>query len=296
MLTVFTPTYNRAHLLERTYRSMCEQTCRDFEWIVVDDGSTDFTRELVQGWLDEKVIDIRYIYKENGGLYTGYNTAYAEARGELVCCVDSDDYMPPHAVETILNTWRERGGDNYAGVIGLDFDCHTRKPIGGYFPHDMTECYFLDLYLRSIHRADTKTALRTDLVRRVAPQIGYPGEKNFNPVYMQLQVCDSRPLLVVNENLCWVDYQTGADSMSAGIFRQYVDSPRSFAKLRRLEMTLRRSTPKNRLRCAIHYVASCILARDRRWLAASPRPLLTLLASPAGLILALYIKHKAHKS
>lgn len=296
MLTVFTPTYNRAHLLERTYRSMCAQTCRDFEWLIVDDGSTDGTRSMAEKWIGERLIDIHYIYKENGGLYTGYNTAYAHARGELVCCVDSDDYMPADAVGTILRTWRQRGGDGYAGVIGLDFDCRTGRPLGGFFPSDMNECYFLDLYTRRIHRADSKTALRTDLVRRVAPQTGFPGEKNFNPVYMQLQVCDMLPLLVVNENLCYVDYQTGADSMSAGIFRQYVDSPRSFAKLRRLELTLRRSTALNRLRCAVHYTASCILARDRRWLADSPRPLLTLLAAPAGLLLSCYIRHKARKS
>lgn len=293
ILTIFTPTYNRAHTLGRTYRSLCEQTDGRFEWIVVDDGSTDGTRALVQGFIAEGRLDIRYIYKENGGLHTGYNTAYAAARGELVCCVDSDDFMPPTAVATIISTWQQRGSDAYAGVIGLDYDAHTRLPIGGPFPKSMSECYFLDLYIRGIHRGDTKTALRTDLVRAVAPQEGFPGEKHFNPVYMQLQVCDERPLLAVNENLCWVDYQTGADSMSAGIYRQYADSPRSFAKLRRLEMTLRRSTPANRLRCAVHYVASCILARDRRWLAESPRPLLTLLAAPAGALLALWIRCKS---
>ena len=292
-LTVFTPTYNRAHTLERTYRSLCAQTSRDFEWLVVDDGSTDGTRGLVDSFRAEGIIPVRYIYKDNGGLYTGYNTAYANIDSELCCCVDSDDFMPERAVEIILDTWRRRGSDRYAGVIGLDFDLHTGLPLGGLFPAGMSECYFLDLYTHGIHRADTKTALRTELMRAVAPQTGFPGEKSFNPVYMQLQVCDERPLLVVNENLCWVDYQTGADSMSAGIWRQYATSPRSFAKQRRLEMTLRRSTPKHRARCAVHYVASCILARDRRWLADSPRRLLTLLAAPAGAALALLIRHKS---
>lgn len=176
-LTVFTPTYNRAHTLERTYRSLCSQTCRDFEWLVVDDGSTDGTDSLVAGFIAENIIPVRYIYKENGGLYTGYNTAYANITSELCCCVDSDDFMPDDAVETIIATWRERGGTGYAGVIGLDFDVRTGRPLGGYFPPELAECFFLDLYTRRIHRADTKVALRTDLMRAVAPMTGFRREK-----------------------------------------------------------------------------------------------------------------------
>ena len=294
-LTIFTPTYNRAHTLGRTYHSLSMQTSRDFEWIVVDDGSTDNTRALVESFMAEGKISIRYIHKENGGLYTGYNTAYANATGELCCCVDSDDFMPMDAVATIIDTRRQRGSDRYAGVLGLDFDAATGQPLGGYFPKDIDECWFADLYIRGIHRADTKEALRTALMREVAPQTGFPDEKNFNPVYMQLQVCDRYPLLVVNRNLCNVEYQTGGDSMSAGIWHQYADSPRSFAKLRKLELTLRHNTPLNRVRCAIHYVASCILARDRRWLADSPRRLLTIVVFPAGLLLWLLILYKTRR-
>ena len=65
-LTVFTPTYNRAHTLARTYKSLCNQTCNDFEWLVIDDGSVDNTEELVKGWIVEGRISIRYIKKENG--------------------------------------------------------------------------------------------------------------------------------------------------------------------------------------------------------------------------------------
>lgn len=294
-LTVFTPTYNRAHTLPRTYRSLCAQTSHDFEWLVIDDGSTDGTRQLVASFMAEGIIPIRYIHKENGGLYTGYNTAYANIGSELCCCVDSDDFMPPHAVDLILRTWRERGSDRYAGIVGLDFDARTGMPLGGYFPEGMSECMYADLYIRGTHRADTKSVLRTALMREVAPQTGFDGEKNFNPVYMQLQVCDTRPMLVVNDNLCCVEYQTGADSMSEAIWRQYVDSPRSFAKLRRLEMQLRCNTAANRLRVAVHYVASCVLARDSRWLADSPRRALTLAAAPAGLFFALYIRYKFRK-
>lgn len=290
-LTVFTPTYNRAHTLPRLYRSLCAQTCRDFEWLVIDDGSTDETRSLIQGWMGENIIPIRYIHKENGGLYTGYNVAYKAIDTKLNVCIDSDDTMPEDAVEKILSVWREKGSERYAGITGLDYDMDTLQPIGGRFPPGMAECFFPDLYAKNLHRGDTKQVMRTALMKKVAPMEGFPGEKNFNPVYMLLQVTDRRPVLLVNECFCLVQYQAG-DSMSANIYRQYLDSPRSFAKMRRLEMTLHHGTALNRLRSAVHYVAECRLARDRDWLRLSPRKGLTLLAGLPGLLAARIIRFK----
>lgn len=258
-LTVFTPTYNRAHTLERLYRSLCEQTCQDFDWLVIDDGSTDGTAALIQSFMDECRIPIRYIFKENGGLYTGYNVAYTTINTELNVCIDSDDTMPENAVEIILRTWKEKGCDRFAGLIGLDCYMDSGKPIGGAFPEGLEECYLLDLYTKRIHRGDSKQVMRSDLMKLVAPMIGFPGEKNFNPIYMLLQVCDDYPLLVVNEPFCLVEYQQN-DSMSRHIWQQYLDSPRSFAKLRKLEMTLKHNTPLNRLRCAAHFIAESVLA------------------------------------
>lgn len=290
-LTVFTPTYNRAHTLPRTYASLCRQTCDDFIWMIIDDGSTDSTRQLAEQWIAEKKIEIRYIYKENGGLFTGYNTAFLNIDTELNVCIDSDDFMPDDAVEVITRTWREQGSDRFCGIIGLDFYLESNTPIGGYFPDDLKECYYLDLYTKKIHIGDTKQVMRTDLMRAVAPQVGFEGEKNFNPVYMLLQVCDDRPMIVLNRNLCTVEYQEG-DSMSKAIFKQYFNSPRSFSKLRRLEMTLKRSDMRNILRVTTHYIATCLIARDRRIIADSPRKALTIALLPAGALLYLYLRHK----
>lgn len=291
LLTVFTPTFNRAHTLGRVYDSLCRQSCKDFEWMIVDDGSTDDTRRLAERWMEENRMPIRYIYKENGGLHTGYNTAYANIGTELNVCIDSDDFMPDNAVEIIAREWHARGSDAYAGLIGLDYDARTHSPIGGFFPEGMEECFFLDLYTRKLHIGDSKPVMRSDLMRKVAPQVGFEGEKNFNPVYMMLQVCDDYPLLVVNANLCFVEYQTG-DSMSHGIFNQYFNSPRSFSKMRKLEMTLKRSGLKNSARVAAHYIATSIIAGNRRFIQESPRKVLTVSMIPAGVMLYLYMRWK----
>lgn len=290
ILTVFTPTFNRAHLIGRVYESLCRQTCQDFDWLVIDDGSTDNTREVVEGFIEEQRISIRYIWKENRGLYTGYNTAYEVISTPLNVCIDSDDFMPDAAVEKIINTWKERGGEQYAGIIGLDFYADTKQPIGGYFPKDLAETYLHDLYLHKIHRGDAKQVMRTDVMRKVAPQIGFPGEKDFNPYYMLQQACDTRPLLVLNDNLCFVDYQT--DGMAANIFKQYYRSPRSFMKMRIMEMQLTRNTLRNLLRLNIHYVSSCLIIHNKHWLKDSPKPLLTLLTAPLGALLYLLILWK----
>ena len=290
-LTVFTPTFNRAHTLGRLYESLCVQTCKDFEWLVIDDGSTDDTRSLVEGFVQEGKIPVRYIYKENGGLYTGYNRAYAEIETELNVCIDSDDYMPENAVELIVRTWREHGSERYAGIVGLDFYADTDKPIGGRFPDSLTECWFLDLYVKRIHRGDSKQVMRTDIVKRFAPMEGFQGEKNFNPVYMLLQAADELPMLLLNENLCFVDYDQ-SDSMSASIYRQYMDSPRSFAKQRLMEMGLKRSTFRNNVRLMIHYVASSVIAGDKNWLKRTPHKLLAVVCAVPGYMLYRYILRK----
>lgn len=292
LITVFTPAYNRAGTLGRTYRSLCAQTCSDFEWLVIDDGSTDNTRELVESWIAEARIPIRYIYKENGGLYTGYNTAYANITTELNVCIDSDDFMPENAIEIISKHWKEYGGERYAGITGLDF-LLDGTPIGGYFPPDFKEGHLVDYTRKYQHHGDTKQVMRTDIMKKVSPMVGFPGEKNFNPIYMLMQADEMLPSLFINENLCFVEYQIGGDSMSAGIYKQYMNSPHSFAKMRRLEMRLGRNSLKNLIRVAIHYNSSTIIANEKDWLSTSPRKALTIITRPLGWLLSRYIKHKA---
>lgn len=328
LLTIFTPTYNRKHTIGRTYDSLLRQTSKDFNWLIIDDGSIDGTKEWVESlghgvWMDGPVYDwmgrkktsdsnnvhfvvevptpdgnslhIDYIYKPNGGLYTGYNVAYDFIQTELCVCIDSDDFAPDDAVEKISRLWKEKRSDKYCGIEGLDFDINTMQPIGGYFPKELKEVYLHDLSLKKIHYGDTKQVMRTELMRAVAPQMGFEGEKNFNPIYMLLQVCDKNPLLVINDNLCTVEYQIGADSMSQGIYKQYINSPRSFAKMRLQEMNLEHNTLKDKFRSAIHYVSSCMIARDNHWFSKSTRKDLTLLALPLGWLLSHYIKYKVRK-
>lgn len=104
-VTVFTPTYNRAYILENLYRSLQRQTFTNFEWLVVDDGSADNTEELIQNWIQEdNVFPIRYIKQENGGKCRAINAGLKLAQGELFLNVDSDDYLTDDALEKIV-TW-----------------------------------------------------------------------------------------------------------------------------------------------------------------------------------------------
>lgn len=325
-LTVFTPTYNRKHTIYRTFESLCQQTCSDFDWLIIDDGSSDGTREWVESlgqkitstgqgfdWMGRFIgeddishfvletdngfannkIRIEYIYKPNGGLYTGYNTAYATIKTELCVCIDSDDYMPEDAVDKILYIWHNRKSrfpnKEFGGVVGLDFNVVDKKPIGGYFGQDIEYAFFQDL----LHGGDTKQVMRTDLMRTVIPQVGFEGEKDFNPYYLLMQVCDKYPLLVTNSNFCWVEYQTTGDSMSAGIWKQYIRSPRSYAKYRIMQIQMSHGNCfLSKLRLYIHYVSACILSKDGKWLVNAPSASMALLCCPLGYFLSLMVRWK----
>ena len=292
LLTVFTPTYNRADTLPRLYKSLQRQTCGDFCWLIIDDGSTDSTAALVEQWQkEENLFPITYVYKENGGLHTGYNEAIARLATPLAVCIDSDDYLPDNAVETIAAVWAQRGGDHVAGIVALDADVHGNT-IGDPLP-ELETINLIDLLVGNYHiqDGDRKLVVRSDLYRQVAPMESFPGEKNFNPHYMHLQISRNYDFLVLNQVLCVVDYQPGG--MSSGIFRQYRNSPRSFAQTRRLYLSFPNTSLPFRFRNCIHYVSSSILAKDPHFLKTSPEKLLTVLALLPGIALTAYVTYKA---
>ena len=105
VFTVFTPTFNRSLTLRRVYESLRLQTFRDFEWLIVDDGSTDCTKELVEKWRTESSFPIRYIYQENRGKPAAFNQGVQKAQGELFLTLDSDDACVPQALERLKYHW-----------------------------------------------------------------------------------------------------------------------------------------------------------------------------------------------
>lgn len=292
-LTVFTPAYNRADLLPRCFESMKRQTNKEFIWMIIDDGSTDNTRALVEGWLKEHLdFEIVYYHKENGGLHTAYNEAIAHIETELCVCIDSDDFMPDNAVERILEFWKAHGSDRVAGIVGLDYDLEGNI-IGDPLP-DQKTVNLIDLLVGRypIVNGDRTNVVRTALYKKYAPVKVFPGEKNFNPHYMHLQISRECDFLVLNENLRFVDYQPGG--MSNSMWRQYRNSPNSFAEIRKLYLSFPNAGFKFRFRHSIHYVSSSILARNGRFLKESPAKGLTVLAIPFGLLLAVIILYKTH--
>lgn len=289
-ITVFTPTYNRADLLPNLYESLLRQSSREFQWLVIDDGSTDNTGEVVAGWIRDGKIDIQYVYKENGGLHTGYNKAIDCMETELSICIDSDDYLTDDCIETVLKFWDENKSEDIAGLIGLDI-LPDGKVIAGDLPDEKVINPIL--LLAAKENGDRKYVIRNDCYRQVYPIPVFAGEKNFNPHYLVLKLCKDYKFLVLNKPLCVVNYQP--DGMSANIFRQYVNSPRSFAELRRVIMENPNVPFAYLVKTTIHYVSSSILSRNRHFVRESPRKLLTVLAIPFGLLLTVCIRRKIAK-
>ena len=107
MLSIITPTYNRSRELQRAYKSLLDQTSKSFEWIIIDDGSIDDTKKIVEKLKKENKIDINYISKENGGKPSAYNTGVIHSKNDLLLCLDSDDILTNDAVATILSDYDE---------------------------------------------------------------------------------------------------------------------------------------------------------------------------------------------
>lgn len=224
-LTIFTPTYNRAYIIENLYRSLQRQTCCDFEWLVVDDGSSDKTKELFEAWQkEENLFPIRYYCQENGGKHRAINKGLELAEGELFFTVDSDDYLTDDAVEKVLHWAADLPEDGmycgFAGNLGTAPGATPNKIFSG----EYLEGSALDRY----GAADGERAMvfYTDIHRKyIYPE--FPGEKFMTEaVSWNRMAHDGYKMRFYNE-IIWI-YEYKEDGLTKAGSRLFLENPRGY--------------------------------------------------------------------
>lgn len=290
-ITIFTPTYNRAYCLPRIYESLLRQTNKDFHWLVIDDGSTDGTQSLVQGWEKEGLISMRYIFQSNKGMIGAHSTAHSLIDTELCMCLDSDDYMVDNAIERIIYLWDKHGYPGAAGLVGLEA-YKDGTIVGSLLPESIKEERFSVLYAKCRKFGDKAIVHNTRVFQKYLPYPSFNDEKFRVTSYLYLLIEREHKLLAFNEVFIIAEYMS--DGLTNNLFEQYRTSPKSFAFYRIAKMRAS-LTYWDKFRNAVHYVSSSFMAKDRNFLKNTPYKLTTILAIPLGVVLYFYITNTERK-
>lgn len=280
MITIITPTYNRAYILPQLYDSLCRQTLKSFEWIVVDDGSIDSTKQLVSKWIEDKNIDIKYFYQENAGKMQAHNRGVLNASKEYILCVDSDDYLVDNAIELILN--KEKCLNNQIGIIAYRGFKNLHNAPRAEFPTQIVDSTLIDLYKVGFN-GDTALIYRTEILQKfLFPKFGE--EKFITEAYVYDQIDQIGKMALLPKVLIICDYlEDGYTNNTLDLYRKYPIGWRKFY----LQRINNASTIKDKIRLMSFSIAYLLLAK-RFGLILEGKVLLSIMCFPIGLYL--YIK------
>lgn len=223
LITVFTPAYNRGYIIDRLYESLCRQIFKDFEWLVVDDGSTDNTGTLLAQFIAEGKITIRYLRQENGGKHRAINRGVREACGELFFIVDSDDYLADNALERVaFHYGNVKDDSSFCGVSGLKVDIKSGKKVGGEESWNTLDCTCLKFRYKHKVKGDMAEVFRTSVMREFPfPEI--PGERFCTESLVWNRMSQKYKMRYFYEKIYICEYLP--DGLTAGSVRSRRNSP-----------------------------------------------------------------------
>ncbi|MGB7921396.1 MAG: glycosyltransferase family 2 protein [Desulfobacterales bacterium] len=225
--TVFIPTFNRSRTLARALESVAAQTYRDFEVVIIDDGSEDDTRQLVQRWQKGADFPLRYYWQENQGKFAAHNNAIACASGYFFVLLDSDDTLLPQTLERFDFHWRSIPDDQkdlFAGVEGLCLD-HDGKIYGDRFPSDVIDTTYIEIVKKYKISGEKRNALRTDVLRQYPYPI-FDGERFIRDDLIWKRMAGRFKLRCFNEPVQIIDHQT--EGLSANVISIRLKNPKGF--------------------------------------------------------------------
>lgn len=220
LITIFTPTFNRGQLLKRVWSSLEKQKFKNFEWVIVDDGSSDDTREVVKKLINEATFEIVYRYQENGGKHRAINRGVGIARGELFMILDSDDYLTDDALERLVKKWNSvKGNSKCMGVSGNRI-YHDGQIVGSKIPDRDLLCSFLDFRYRHHLNGDRGEAFRLSVFKEF-PFPDFLNEKFCPESLIWNRMARKHEILYVDEDYVFCEYlQEGLSSNSIRLRRK----------------------------------------------------------------------------
>ena len=210
-LTIITPTYNRADKIEKLYKSLCEQTNKEFEWLIIDDGSTDETSAGIQGFIDRADFKIRYEFQENGGKHRALNKGIAMIESRLTFIVDSDDWLTDDAVETILkfdDKYEDRkDSDKICGFSFLRAYSNGQVNTGEYAKDEIVDT-FRQQRINNNLLGDKAEVYYTDILKKY-PFEEFDGEKFMPEDAVWLKMSGPYNMVHINHVIYYCDYLEG---------------------------------------------------------------------------------------
>ena len=250
MITILTPTFNRAHLLPRLFESLTHQTDFNFEWLVMDDGSTDGTSDLFAGkTFLSAPFPIRYYWQENGGKHRALNAGVKQAKGDFIFIADSDDWLLPQSVAIVgLHTSAIADDNTFAGVAGLDvFD--DERIVGTGLPQDIIDCNAMDIRYRYHVDGDLKEVFKTTVLQEFPfPEI--QDEKFCPEQLVWFRIAQKYKLRYFNTPIYVAEYQP--NGITASIIRVRMLAPQATCMMY-AEMLAYKIPFKEKIKAAINF-------------------------------------------
>lgn len=268
-ISIVTPTYNRENLLNRCYASLCRQSNYDFEWIVVDDGSTDNTQKYMERILSDDIpFSVRYVWKENGGKHTALNASQAYINGKYVLLLDSDDTLTADAVETVLAGWKNYEDDDQIGMVAF-LKKNTNGKICAYARDEYVPTDVLRYKRICITSSDCCEVIRTSLFKKY-PFPVFRGERFLAETALWYRAGLNGKCVYINKAIYICEYLEDGLSRSGRAMR--IHNPRGGMYTSYLRMN-RRCFIRERIRAGLLYICyGCFAGENARTLISNAKP------------------------
>jgi glycosyltransferase involved in cell wall biosynthesis len=279
LITVFTPTYNRASNLNKCYQSLLLQTSKNFIWQIIDDGSTDNTEEIVKTFMAEDLIDIIYIKKSNGGKFSAINKSLEITNTELWICLDSDDYFFPDAIEIYEKYYLSiKNDENICGLFSLRSDANGHPMMGMSIPKEIK--YETQFNIRYKYKIEPEyvQVYKTNIVSQYRYPV-FDGENFFPLSYTQDKMDQKYKFLIIHEPTMVCEYQS--DGITKNHKRLVKKNPKGYTEFKRQQIEIAPNF-MFMLKACITYDTGCILSNNIKGVFLSPSPLFTIFMYPLG--------------
>lgn len=294
MISILTPTYNRAYTLKRAYESLIRQTMKDFEWIIVDDGSSDNTKDLVNEFIAEGLISIKYFYKENGGKHTALNYGIKKIKSSYVLILDSDDYLKDDCIEIVINSWKKYDKNKKIGCLSFLRVFPNEETIGKKYKDTEIISNHIDFRYNKSLLGDMCEVFRSSVLKKY-PFPVFEGERFLSEAIVWNRIAFDYDTVYINEPIYVTDYLE--DGLSKNSLKVRYNSPNG-ASLNANMFLNSRFKFSIRLKNAILYDGFSLVSGKKFFdiIKNSNNKVLSFIFFPLGVVLFILLKLKFKKT